>query len=423
MPDSNLFLTIFSIILQIFSLSIGIYYLIVGFFGFLPAKKYKQVSDKIHKFALIVSAHNEESVIANMVTSLKSLDYPKDAYDIFVIADNCDDSTADKARAAGAIVYERFNQKLRGKGFALEWMFEKLYNMEKKYDYISVFDADNLIDANFLKAMNKKANQGFKVVQGFLDSKNPYDSWITAAYSYSFWSINRIFQLARHNLGLCCQLSGTGFIISLEALQKLGWGATCLTEDMEFTMKLSLNDEKAAFAYDAIVYDEKPLTLKQSWNQRVRWMQGHCDVASRYFFRLIKKGIKEKKLNCIDCAVYLVQPIRIIAVGIITFFAYAQTFYPDGSIGFVQLSYLFDNSFIWSIIVLMQFLYTPFVVWYERRKISFKMILYYFTYILYNFTWAPIAIQGFLKKNKTEWSHTKHTRAITMDELNEMNRA
>ena len=72
-------------------------------------------------------------------------------------------------------------------------------------------------------------------------------------------------------------------------------------------------------------------------------MQGHCDVASRYFFKLIKKGIKERKLSCIDCAVYLVQPIRIIATGIITFFAYAQTFHPDGDLGFIQLSYIFGN--------------------------------------------------------------------------------
>lgn len=176
-------------------------------------------------------------------------------------------------------------------------MFDKLYKMDEQYDYISVFDADNLVDKNYLKAMNERANQGFKVVQGFLDSKNPYDSWITAAYSFCFWSVNRIFQLSRYKLGLCCELSGTGFIIALDTLKKLGWGATCLTEDMEFTMKLSLNDTRVAFAYDAVVYDEKPLTLKQSWRQRVRWMQGHCDVASRYFFKLIKKALKRENFR------------------------------------------------------------------------------------------------------------------------------
>lgn len=417
--SGNNFLTVFSIILQAFSLSIGIYYMVVAIFGFIPMKnKYKKISDKTHKFALIVSAHDEEAVIGNMVESLKQLDYPKDAYDIFIIADNCTDATADEARKAGAIVYERFDDKKKGKGFALEWMFEKLYNMEKQYDYISVFDADNLVDRNYLKAMNEQANKGFKVVQGFLDSKNPYDSWITAAYSYSFWCINRTFQLARYNLGLCCELSGTGFIIALDTLKKLGWGATCLTEDMEFTMKLALNDEKVAFAYDAKIYDEKPLTLMQSWRQRKRWMQGHCDVASRYFWKLIKKGLKERKLSCIDCAVYLVQPIRIIAIGIITFFAYAQTFHPDGNLGFIQLNYLFQGTpVLLNIIVIVQFLYTPFVIIYERREISWKMVLYYLTFSIYNLTWVPIAIQGLVGKNNTEWSHTKHTRIISIEDM------
>lgn len=416
------FLTILSVFLQVFSLSIGLYYFFIGLSGFLkPRKVYPKISDKTHRFALIISAHNEQAVIANMVSSLKKLDYPKEFYDIYVIADNCDkdDRTAEEARRVGAIVYEREDKTKKGKGFALEWMFEKLYAMGDKYDFISIFDADNLVDPGFLKAMNEKANQGHKVVQGFLDSKNPYDSWISASYSFCFWCVNRIFQQARYNLGLCCELSGTGFIIALDTLKKLGWGATCLTEDMEFTMKLCMNDEKVAFAYDAKIYDEKPLTLKQSWNQRVRWMQGHCDVASRYFWTLFKKGIKEHKLSCIDCATYLVQPIRIIAMGIITFFAYAQNFFPDGDLGYWQLNYVFESPVIWNILAISQFCYTPFVIWHERREFRPVMIPYYIGYILYNFTWIPITISGMLKKNNTEWSHTAHTRTISIEEIKE----
>ena len=79
--------------------------------------------------------------------------------------------------------------------------------------------------------------------------------------------------------------------MNTELLKKLGWGATCLTEDMEFTMKLALNDERVGWAHDAIIYDEKPLTLVQSWRQRKRWMQGHADVASRFFREADEKGL------------------------------------------------------------------------------------------------------------------------------------
>ena len=212
--------------IQIIIFLFTVYYFLIGVNG-LWRKKEKKILTPQKTFAVIVAAHNESAVIGQLVDNLKMLDYPKELYDIFVIADNCDDNTAKAAEDAGALVYVRNVPELRGKGHALEWMFDKLYKMDEQYDYISVFDADNLVDKNYLKAMNERANQGFKVVQGFLDSKNPYDSWITAAYSFCFWSVNRIFQLSRYKLGLCCELSGTGFIIALDTLKKLGMYLTC----------------------------------------------------------------------------------------------------------------------------------------------------------------------------------------------------
>ena len=409
---------IFGIILQVICALIGMYYLFIGFAGFLPyIKKYEKKSDKKNRFALIIAAHNEEAVIANLIRSLKNQSYNKDHFDIFVIADNCTDKTARIAREEGAAVYERVNDRERGKGFALDWFFDKLFKMEKRYDYIAVFDADNLVSPDFLAQMNESANCGHKVVQGFLDSKNPYDSWISAAYSFCFWSVNRIFQLARYKIGLCCELCGTGFIIQTELLKELGWGATCLTEDMEFTMKAVYAGVKIAFNYEAKVYDEKPVTLMQSWRQRVRWMRGHCDVASRYFFKLVGRGIKTRSLSCIYCAVYLVQPIRIIAMGIIMFFSYAQSFYPSGDLGFVQLQYLFGTPLFWNVIALFQLCYMPFVVIYERKSFRWKMLPYFFMYLIYNLTWVPIAVQGLLGFKKTDWSHTVHSKNLSLDDL------
>ncbi len=411
-------LTVLSIVLQVICAPIGIYYLLVGLTGFLPVKnKYKLKSDRKNRFALIAAAHNEETVIAALIRSLKNQEYPKDRFDIFVIADNCTDKTAEIARAEGAEVYERTDTEKRGKGHALEWFFKRLLKMNRQYDYVAVFDADNLAAPDFLTRMNESANRGHKVVQGFLDSKNPYDSWISASYSFCFWTMNRVFQLARYKLGLCCELSGTGFIIKTELLRELGWNATCLTEDMEFTMKSVYNGEKIAFNYEARVFDEKPITLIQSWKQRVRWMRGHCDVASRYFFKLIGRGIKERSWSCIDCAVYLVQPIRIIAMGIIMFFSYAQSFHPSGDLGFIQLSYLFRNPIVWNVITVMQLFYTPFVVIYERRRLNWKMIPYFFTYSVYNFTWIPIAVQGLIGYKNKDWSHTAHVKNVNLDDI------
>lgn len=175
---------------------LSLYFMFLSLFGIVRRKR-ENSSKEMKKFALVVAAHNEEGVVRGVVESLKSLNYPKELYDIFVIADNCTDKTAEIAERAGANVYKRFNKDKRGKGYALEWMFDKIYKMDKKYDAIAIFDADNLASKDFLIEMNKELVRGYKVVQGYLDSKNPYDSWITASYSLGFWCSNRMFQIGR----------------------------------------------------------------------------------------------------------------------------------------------------------------------------------------------------------------------------------
>lgn len=398
---------------QILFLMLGAYYFLISLFSFIPRKQKKPENITYYDYALVVAAHNEEQVIGNMVESLTRLNYPKDRYQIFVIADNCTDSTARCAAEAGATVMERTDTERRGKGYALEWMFEKLYHNERRFDNVVIFDADNLVDPDFLQHINNEHNCGHQVVQGYIDSKNPYDSWISASYSIGFWMVNRLFQLSRHNLGLGCQLCGTGFSMSLAVLEEIGWGATCLTEDMEFTMKLSLNNIRVAYAKDARVYDEKPLTMSQSWKQRVRWMQGHADVASRFCVSLFKKAFSEKKFAPADCALYLLQPLRILTMGIITLMGWVQTAYPESNLivwGYVPPA-------IWTVFTIAQFCWTPLVLIVEKR-FRLKTIYYYVGYLVYTLTWVPIAIIGIAKKNQKEWFHTQHTRTISISEMN-----
>ncbi|EYE88098.1 glycosyl transferase family 2 [Fervidicella metallireducens AeB] len=454
-------------VFQISVFTITLYYLVISVFGLYKKKDNTEYKGDEKRFALIVAAHNEEMVVGHIVESLKNLDYSKDLYDIFVIADNCTDGTAEVARNFGAVVYERFDGEKRGKGYALEWMFSKIFEMDKKYDAIVVFDADNLASRNFLKEMNKKLQEGYKVVQGYLDSKNPHDSWISESYSIAFWTSNRLFQLSRANLGLSNQIGGTGFCVDVEILKELGWGATCLTEDLEFTCKLVLNGYKVGWAHDAVIYDEKPLTLKQSWNQRKRWMQGFTDVASRFFTKLMKKAIKDRDFVAFDCAIYTIQPFVIVAFGLAAVLTFLQNNSEHGLNIFV-INYLF-NPIVWIIFSMFQFLFTPFVMTLENKlsrrmfvfftlysfniaifnmafdstvklvvtvaahtayllvftavllavegKQSLKIFVWYLLYGIYTLTWVPITIQGIIDKDKKEWSHTKHTRQISINEI------
>ena len=164
--------------LQIFLFLVTVYYFFIGFFGM-----WRRHEDKIltpeKTFAIVVAAHNERAVIGQLIENLQKLEYPKPYYDIFVVADNCFDDTAEIARRAGAIVCERQSEVGKGKGFALEWMFERLFAMERQYDAVVVFDADNLVHPRFLLEMNNRLLKGDQLIQGYLDAKNPYDTWVS----------------------------------------------------------------------------------------------------------------------------------------------------------------------------------------------------------------------------------------------------
>jgi cellulose synthase/poly-beta-1,6-N-acetylglucosamine synthase-like glycosyltransferase len=441
MESIRFILRISSSIITGLLLFISLYYMIIALFGLVRKKDKKKVEPQ-KSFALIVAAHNEEKVIKDIIHSLEMLDYNRSLYDIFVIADNCTDRTAALARMSGAIVFERFNMGKRGKGYALEWMFNKIFKMEKQYDSVVVFDADNLVSKGFLYEMNKKLCEGYKVVQGYLDSKNPCDNWITGGYSISFWTSNRMFQLARNNIGLSNQLGGTGFCISLDILRELGWGATCLTEDLEFSCKLVLNGYKVGWAHDAVIYDEKPLTLKQSWYQRKRWMQGFADVSSRYFWKLMKRAVTKLDMVAFDCAIYSIQPIIIIIVGLGTLINLVNKIIPMFRVGISkagiinifaqQVEFILKQVhqisqqgldffvILYVFIGVMQLVFTPLVLILEK-KLNLKVVLYYIVYPVYFVTWIPISIQGIIDKNKKEWNHTIHTRSVNISELEKVN--
>ena len=160
-----------------------VYQIAISICSLIKLKDKPLITNKNHKFMAIIPAHNEEAVVANLVESLKHQDYPKELYDIYVIADNCTDKTAEVARKAGAIVYERFDETKKTKGFALNWFLGQKIEEDADYDAFCIFDADNIVDVNFLKNMNKKLCQGEDVVQGYRDIKNPTDNWITAGYA------------------------------------------------------------------------------------------------------------------------------------------------------------------------------------------------------------------------------------------------
>ncbi|NRD77021.1 glycosyltransferase family 2 protein [Bacillus sp. BRMEA1] len=406
------FFVIIADIFQFIIFTVSIYQIIISLAGCRRKMEDKVDHPPQKSFAILVAAHNEEKVIAPLLENLINLDYPKELYEIFVICDNCTDQTAQIVKQYNVCAMERFDAVNKGKGYAMEWMLEKLWKRDRQHDAVVVFDADNLVSRNFLLEMNNNLVEGHRVIQSYLETKNPFDSWVSLSYAITYWFINRMWQEARHNWGMAATLSGTGMCFETNLLKELGWNATSLTEDVEFTAKCISNEIYPTWAKNAIVYDEKPITLMSSIRQRLRWMRGHTDCARRYMKPLILKAIQTKRFALFDAAMYLFQPIRFLFVAAVWVMSYLQVATPLYS-QFALLKMVPDWA--WFALNTALFLQFPLVMLMERRP--WKAYLGLILFPVFQFTWFPITLVGlFTSKNKT-WNHTIHTRSIRLEDM------
>ena len=246
-------------------------------FVVLTRKPKELTAKKNHKFAAVISARNESAVIGDLIHSIKVQNYPSELIDVFVIADNCTDDTARVAREAGAIVFPRSNDKEVGKGYALDYGFQCIRERyaDKGYEAYFVFDADNVLDVNYFREMNKTFDNGAKASTSYRNSKNYDSNWISAGYAVWFLREAKFLNQARLTLNTSCAVSGTGFFIAADIIEKNGgWKWHLLTEDIEFSVSCALKGRRIGYCDKAVVYDEQPTTFRAVLGSAAAVVQG-----------------------------------------------------------------------------------------------------------------------------------------------------
>ena len=388
-----------------------LYQLVVSLCSLIKLKDKPLVVNKEHKFMAIVPAHNEEAVVGNLVESLKAQDYPEDKFDIYVIADNCTDDTAKVAKEAGAIVLKRFDEEKKTKGFALNWFLKQKIEENADYDAFCVFDADNIVDKNFLKNMNKKLCQGEEVVQGYRDIKNPRDSWVASGYAIFYWMMHRFYHLARYNLGLSALLNGTGFMVKFDLVKPNGWQTITLTEDIEFSLMNIIDGRKVGWSTDAIVYDEQPITFAQSWSQRSRWTVGHLQCMKHYTSDLAKGVVEHKTLMNFDGLLYMFGiPMMIITLLLLVI---NTLLYRGGEMATIDLIWSFAKYGISTFIT--PILISIIIMKLDKRDVK-SMWFGILCYPLFMGSWILINIKCLINPN-TKWEKINHVRSIKIREV------
>lgn len=389
-----------------------IYELAISVCSLIKFKEKPLLTNKKHKFMAIIPAHNEEMVVGNLVESLKNQNYDKDLLDIYVIADNCTDRTAIAAEEAGAIVYKRFDEEHKTKGYALNWFLKQKIDEKADYDAFFIFDADNIVDKNFVSVMNKKLNQGEEVVQGYKDIKNPTESWISAGYAFFYWTMHRFYHLARYNVGLSPLLNGTGFMVKFDVIKETGWDTKTLTEDIEFSLKQIIKGKKLGWAADAIVYDEQPEKFVASWKQRTRWTVGHIQCTKEYTKDLAKAVKENKTIMNFDGLMYILGSIPMFIVSMILVLSNFAIYLLD-SMTKIQL---IINLLKFVIPTLFFPILTALFTMYIEKKPIKPMLKWAMFYPLFMGSWLLINFKCLFKQDTT-WDKIDHVRSVKIKEI------
>jgi cellulose synthase/poly-beta-1,6-N-acetylglucosamine synthase-like glycosyltransferase len=259
--------------------------------------------------------------------------------------------------------------------------------------------------------MNKKLCQGEEVVQGYRDIKNPKDSWISSGYAIFYWMMHRFYHLARYNLGLSALLNGTGFMVKFDLVKPNGWQTITLTEDIEFSLMNIIDGRKVGWSTDAIVYDEQPITFKQSWSQRSRWTVGHLQCMKHYTKDLAEGVVKHKTLMNFDGLLYMfgipMMVLTLLLLGLNTLLFMGNEMTTIDLIG--NFARYFIATFITPIIIAIV------IMKLDKRDIK-SMWFGLLCYPLFMGSWILINIKCLIKPN-TKWEKINHVRDIKIREV------
>jgi len=431
----NLINYIFTSLLGLFV----VYKVLYIFIGFFPPKKFPVTKDKTNKYAFLIAARNEELVIAGLIESIKKQDYPAENITIFVIADNCTDKTKDVALAHGAIVYERFNDKQIGKGYALEFLtqhIQKDYGLTSFAGYF-VFDADNLLKSDYVSKMNDAFVAGHKVVTSYRNIKNFDTNFISASYGFHQYRNLRTLHNPRTKLNLSCTITGTGFLFDSEIIKDTGWRWRLLTEDMEFTIDATELGYNVVYCSEAIFYDEQPTSIHMMVRQRRRWAKGFLQVfVSRqkvilqhlFLGKKRKSNPYNKQTKLQYTAMYYDFYWHIFPYAIVMFFwkvlfyaalITATHFHGDSALFLLkEIGYDFVVSIatFW-VIGIIQILPVVILEWRQIYARKIHKIVYMLTFPFFDLVNIPISLMALF--SRPDWKPIKHDDTRSIEHVDE----
>ncbi len=410
-------------VMIVFVLLMSIYYLT---FWSISARKVARVphSDKYSKFAVLIAARNESGVISHILESLSKQTYPREYFDVYVIVEKKDDPTVEIVKQFGfqTFVRDRLMDGRRTKGFALQECIDYLWKNELHYDAYMIFDADNIMDDNYIETMNDLRQTGVRVGLGYRNFTNANTNWLTIGSSIMFSYMNEVTSKGRSLLFHKATLMGTGYFVDDLIIREAGgWIFTGMTEDIQLTSYCYYHDIYMRYYPVVNFYDEQSPELKTVHNQHLRWLFGYFE--SRSFLK--KAGVQhdfhaqkmQKFMNfefSWGLIPFVIFNVVMVLASIINFvFGGLAVVYS----GVYEYAFLFSLAAFQALLVYMSFVLPAFItVLRDSEKMALttkNKIIGVLTYMFFFYEFVFAFLDGFFHPSKrTNWKKIKHTGEI-----------
>ena len=388
------------LIVSLIVIVLGLILFIIDAF-FINDSEKKLIERQYKNFCIIIPARDESRVINNIIDSIKKQTVNVDLSSVYVIVEDIDDPTVNICKNNNISFYVRNKLWLKSKGYALMELIEDLYKKNKIYDLYFIFDADNVLDKNYLASMLDTYNKGYDVATGYRKSSNINTNVISSSSALVFSLINDLLNENKVARNRSITISGTGYYISSNIISNFkSFPFHLMTEDYELSMYLSMHNYPTTYNKKAIFYDEQPIDIKTSIKQRIRWCYGYLCVRKKYRCEL-KKHLNSKTA----LGEYIgIKPYVLLIIGAILFYIFLILGLFNNPIKYLIII-LFTTILIYTLLII--FTYVLLIIDKKlgiHKRLKIKTLLYTPIFLL-TFLYCMIkAIIG-----DVSWERIEHT--------------
>ena len=307
--------TIISFLLIIYSLFLLVY----SFFVMTRNNNSPKKSDTVtNKYCILIPARNESQVIEQLLISIEKQTKKINSKDVYIIVESKEDPTVEIVKKHNMNIIYRKDLTKKRKGYALDDAIKEILSKNKKYDAYFIFDADNILDKNYIKEMINSIEEGYDIGISYRNTKNS-STLVAASSALTFSMINTIGNQLKSKYTNNLTISGTGYYIKGSLVEDWqGFPFNTLTEDYELTLYSTLNNLTTTYNEKAIFYDEQPDSFKVSMKQRTRWVKGYFE-ARKIYIKEIRRSLdyKDKNYGSKISTVIGVQPLIYLLIGVL----------------------------------------------------------------------------------------------------------